>query len=207
MRRPLGFQPFVAGQGAPRGSRADRSPTAESRSRSDGLATARDSEPARVRSSAQHTTARAHDEAIERPSLDESCPPDRPLPMRAVILRRASRAWRLRALRRRCGRPQPLSTKGLRSAASPSQRRSSPIAGLRSRPADPGRYLCSGSRRCRRADAGRWARGRSGGGVCGERQQRGGGGDGPLRGSRAGDRFALTLIPLALDEVDATQGA
>jgi hypothetical protein len=41
--------------------------------------------------------------------------------------------------------------------------------------------------------------------VRGERQQRGRGGHGPLRGSRAGDRFALTLISLALDEVDATQ--
>jgi len=40
--------------------------------------------------------------------------------------------------------------------------------------------------------------------VCGERQQREGGGHGLLQGSRAGDRFALTLISLALDEVDAT---
>jgi hypothetical protein len=41
--------------------------------------------------------------------------------------------------------------------------------------------------------------------VRGERQQRGGGGNGPLPGSRAKDRFALTLISLALEEVDATQ--
>jgi hypothetical protein len=46
---------------------------------------------------------------------------------------------------------------------------------------------------------------RSGAWVCGERQQRVGGGHRPLRGSRAGDRFALTLISPALDEVDATQ--
>jgi hypothetical protein len=44
---------------------------------------------------------------------------------------------------------------------------------------------------------------RIGGGVRGERQQREEGRHGPLRGSRAGDRFALTVISLALDEVDA----
>jgi hypothetical protein len=43
-----------------------------------------------------------------------------------------------------------------------------------------------------------------GGGGLGERQQRGEGGHRPLRGSRAGDRFALTVISLALDGVDAT---
>lgn len=42
------------------------------------------------------------------------------------------------------------------------------------------------------------------GGVRGERQQRQEVGHGPLRGPRAGDRSALTVISLALDEVDAT---
>jgi hypothetical protein len=41
--------------------------------------------------------------------------------------------------------------------------------------------------------------------MRGERQQRGETGDRPQRSSRAGDRFALALISLALDEVDATQ--
>jgi hypothetical protein len=41
-------------------------------------------------------------------------------------------------------------------------------------------------------------------GLRAERQQGEAGGHGPLRGSRAGDRFALTVISLALDEVDAT---
>ena len=45
---------------------------------------------------------------------------------------------------------------------------------------------------------------RIGGGVRGERQQREAGGHGPLWGPRAGDRSALTVISLALDEVDAT---
>jgi hypothetical protein len=31
------------------------------------------------------------------------------------------------------------------------------------------------------------------------------GGNGPLSGARVGDRFALALISLALDEVDATE--
>ena len=55
-----------------------------------------------------------------------------------------------------------------------------------------------------------------GGSVCGEAmsgwgwwQVNGGndgwGGNGPLSGARVGDRFALALISLALDEVDATE--
>jgi hypothetical protein len=46
---------------------------------------------------------------------------------------------------------------------------------------------------------------RSGAEVRGERHQRREDGALPLRDSRAGDRFALALISLALDEVDATQ--
>jgi hypothetical protein len=43
-----------------------------------------------------------------------------------------------------------------------------------------------------------------GGRVVGQRRHRGTGWDGPLWGAREGDRCALALISLALDEGDAT---
>lgn len=41
--------------------------------------------------------------------------------------------------------------------------------------------------------------------VAGQRRQRWVGGNGPLSAARVGDRFALVLISLGLDEVDATE--
>ncbi len=68
--------------------------------------------------------------------------------------------------------------------------------------ADAGRYLCSGARR---ADSWRWDESLRLM-ACGLRDDGGnqrGRGNGALRRTRAGDRSALTVISLALDEVHA----
>jgi hypothetical protein len=85
----------------------------------------------------------------------------------------------------------------------------SPVAGLTLRRTVRGCRLCRRVRTRRRVDTGvghgTVRDGASGSWARRERRQRRAATDGPLRSSRAGDRFALALISLALDEVDTTQ--